>query len=131
MTPAHLLAFAASFALVSVCSALALDAGANPLTVVTARTAQTVVLLLLWFRLVGVSLAVPASDFARAGAIAIPLTLNNYLLNAAFGLIPVPLAVLIFYLWPAISTLASWLLKRDRFRLRSAFGLTAAFAAAS
>jgi drug/metabolite transporter (DMT)-like permease len=128
LTPFHLLTFAVSFAMVGVCSALALAAGANPLTVVTVRTAQTVLLLLVWFRFAGVPLAPGWPDFARAAAIAIPLMLNNYMLNAAFGLIPVPLAVLIFYLWPALSTGASWILGRDRFRVRSAAGLAAAFA---
>jgi drug/metabolite transporter (DMT)-like permease len=128
LTPLHLLAFAVSFAMVGVCSALALGAGASPLAVVTVRSAETVVLLFAWFRAAGVPLVVGSRDFARAGVIAIPLTLNNYLLNAAFGLIPVPLAVLIFYLWPALSTAASWALGRDRFRARSAAGLAAAFA---
>lgn len=114
--------------MVGVCSALALDAGANPLTVVTVRTAETVVLLLAWFRVAGVPLRAGWPDLLRAGVIAVPLTINNYLLNSAFGLIPVPLAVLIFYLWPALSTVASWILGRDRFRARSAAGLVAAFA---
>jgi drug/metabolite transporter (DMT)-like permease len=128
LTPFHLLAFAVSFAMVGVCSAAAIGAGANPLAVVTVRTAETVVILLAWFRFAGVPLAIAPRDLARAGVIAIPLTLNNYMLNAAFGLIPVPLAVLIFYLWPALSTIASWLIGRDRFRARSAAGLVAAFA---
>jgi drug/metabolite transporter (DMT)-like permease len=111
-----------------VCSAVALAAGSNPLTVVTVRTAQTVIVLFVWLRLAGVPLANGWADFARAAAIAVPLMLNNYMLNAAFGLIPVPLAVLIFYLWPALSTVASWILGRDRFRARSAAGLATAFA---
>jgi drug/metabolite transporter (DMT)-like permease len=128
LTPFHLLAFAVSFAMVGVCTALAIGAGSNALTVVTVRTAHTVVLLLVWFRLVGLPLALPPRDLARACIVAIPLALNNYMLNAAFGLIPVPLAVLIFYLWPAISTAASWLLGRERFRARTAAGLMLAFA---
>jgi drug/metabolite transporter (DMT)-like permease len=114
--------------MVGVCSALAIGAGSNPLTVVTVRTAETVVLLFAWLRFAGVPLALPRRDAGRVVLIAIPLTLNNYMLNAAFGLIPVPLAVLIFYLWPAISTVASWILGRDRFRARTAAGLLLAFA---
>ena len=128
MTPFHLLAFAVSFAMVGICSALAMAGGSNPLTVVTVRTAETVVILLAWLRVAGVSLAMTRRDLVRVALIAVPLTLNNYLINAAFALIPVPLAVLIFYLWPALSTVASWLLGRDRFRMRSAAGLAAAFA---
>ncbi len=114
--------------MVGVCSALAIGAGSNPLTVVTVRTAETVALLFAWLRFAGAPLALPRGDAGRVVLIALPLTLNNYMLNAAFGLIPVPLAVLIFYLWPAISTVASWILGRDRFRARTASGLLLAFA---
>jgi drug/metabolite transporter (DMT)-like permease len=109
-------------------SALALEAGATPLAVVTVRTAATVGLLLAWLRYTGVPLRADRRDLACAAAVAVPLAVNNYMLNAALALIPVPLAVLIFYLWPAISTVASWTLGRDRFRARSALGLAAAFA---
>ena len=114
--------------MVGVCAALAIQSGSNPLTVVSVRAAETVALLFVWLRFSGVGLWVAPRDYARVVLIAIPLTLNNYMLNAAFGLIPVPLAVLIFYLWPALSTVASWFLGRDRFRARSAAGLVLAFA---
>ena len=114
--------------MVGISSGLALQAGANALAVVTVRTAESVVLLAAWFRYAGVPLWASGADLARAGAVAVPLTLNNYLLNAAYGLIPVPLAVLIFYLWPAISTAASWALGRDRFRVRTTLGLALALA---
>ena len=127
MTPLHLLSFAVAFAMVGICSALALNAGSNPLTVVTVRSAEAVLLLAGAFHLGGVSLKLPPRDLGYAALVAVPLTANNYLLNAAFGLIPVPLAVLIFYIWPALSTAASWALGRDRFRARSAAGLSAAF----
>ena len=128
MTPFHLLAFAVAFAMVGICTALAIDGGSNPLTVVTLRTIVTVLLLLAWLRFAGVALALPRRDLAIALLIAIPLSMNNYMLNAAFGEIPVPLVVLIFYLWPAITTAVSWLTGRDRFRWRTAAGLALAFA---
>lgn len=128
LTAAHLLAFAVSFAMVGVCSGLALQGGADALTVVTARQLVAVLLLLAWFRLASVSLAMPGRDLGRAVLIALPLALNNYLINAAFVEIPVPLAVLIFYLWPALATAASWALGREPFRWRTALGLGAAFA---
>ena len=55
--PFHLLAFAISFAMVGICTALALGGGADPLTVVTLRTLGTVALFVLWFRLAGVRLS--------------------------------------------------------------------------
>jgi drug/metabolite transporter (DMT)-like permease len=128
LTPFHLLAFAVSFAMVGVCTALAIGGGSNPLTVVTVRTTATLLLVLAWLRFAGVPLALPRRELALVLAIAIPFTLNNYLLNAAFGEIPVPLVVLIFYLWPALATAASWLLGRERFRWRTAAGFALAFA---
>ena len=113
--------------MVGVCSALAMGAGSTPLTVVTVRTAETVLLLSAWFRFAGVPFALPRADLRRALLVAIPLTANNYLLNAAFGLIPVPLAVLIFYLWPAICTAASWAMGRERWQPRTVAGLVLAF----
>jgi drug/metabolite transporter (DMT)-like permease len=128
LTPFHLLAFAVAFAMVGVCTAAALQDGATPLAVVTWRTAASVLLVLAWLRLAGVPLVLPRRDVTLAAFIAVPLAANNYLLNAALGEIPVPLAVLIFYLWPAITAVASWLLGREAFRWRLAAGLSAAFA---
>lgn len=113
--------------MVGVCSALALAGGSNPLAVVTVRAAVTVLLLVSWLRLSGVRLALPRRELGLALLIAIPLGINNYLLNAAFAEIPVPLVILIFYLWPAITTAASWLLGREVFRWKTAAGLALAF----
>jgi drug/metabolite transporter (DMT)-like permease len=128
LTPFHLLAFATSFAMVGICTALALQGGSNPLTVVTARTLASLALLVGWFVWTRVSLRVPRREVLLALAIGLPLSANNYMINAALGEIPVPLAVLIFYLWPAITTAAAWALGKERFRWRAAAGLAAAFA---
>lgn len=114
--------------MVGVCTALAFGAGSTPLTVVTVRTLGTLAILLAWFRFAGVSLAVPARERALALAIGLPLCVNNYFLNAAIALIPVPLVTLIFYLWPALTVAASWALGKERFRWRTAAGLALAFA---
>src|SRR5207244_12688260 len=111
-----------------VCTGLALGAGANPLTVVTVRTITTVALLLIWLRFAGLRLALPRRDLSLALAIAVPMTLNNYLINAAFAEIPVPLVVLIFYLWPALTTVGIWLLHKERPRGQTTAGLVLAFA---
>jgi drug/metabolite transporter (DMT)-like permease len=74
-----------------------------------------------------VRFALPRRDLALAGGIAAPMAVNNYLINAAFAEIPVPLVVLIFYTWPAITTLAIWLLHKQRPRRRTSAGLILAF----
>jgi drug/metabolite transporter (DMT)-like permease len=128
LTPAHLLAFAVAFAMTGICTALALQGGSNPLTVVTVRTVCAVLLLLAWLSYRSVPLAMARRDLAIALLIGLPLCINNYMINAAIGEIPVPLAVLIFYTWPAITTAASWLLGKERFRWRTAAALALAFA---
>ena len=114
--------------MVGICTALALGGGADPLTVVTLRTLGTVALFLLWFRFAGVPLALPRRERAIAAAIGIPLSINNYLLNMAIAEIPVPLVVLLFYLWPAITTAVSWLTGKERFGWMRLAGLALAFA---
>ena len=114
--------------MVGICTGLALGAGAAPLTVVTLRTLGTVALFLAWFRMAGVPMALLPRERAIAMAIGIPLCINNYLLNLAMAEIPVPLAVLLFYLWPAFTTSVSWLSGRERFRWTTLAGLVIAFA---
>lgn len=128
LTPLPLLAFATSFAMVGICTAAALQAGSNPLTVVTVRTLTTVMLLLAYLLAAGAPLRLSRRDAIVALGIGVPFAGNNYLINAAIGEIPVPLAVLIFYLWPAMSAIAGWMLRTEPFRGRSAAGLAFAFA---
>lgn len=126
-TPAHVLVVATSYAMVGVCTGLALEGGSNPLSVVTVRTVGVVVLLLAYFRWARVSLAMPGRELAIAVGIGCLLCLNNYTINAAIGEIPVPLAILIFYLWPAITSAAAWALGKEPLRWRIACGLVLAF----
>jgi drug/metabolite transporter (DMT)-like permease len=114
--------------MVGICTGLALGSGSNPLTVVTVRSIGAIVLLLGYLRLAGVRIALSPRDRALALAIGLLLALNNWLINAAMADIPVPLAVLLFYLWPAITSAAAWLLGRERFRGRTLTGLALAFA---
>ena len=126
-TPIHVISYAIAFAMVGVCTGLVLAGGGNVLTFLTIRTLGVIAVLALYFRLAGVALALPARDRGITGGIGLLQCLNAYLIAAAIAEIPVPLAVLIFYLWPAITSVASWLLGREPFRWRMLFGLAAAF----
>jgi drug/metabolite transporter (DMT)-like permease len=128
LTPVHLLAFAVAFAMTGICTALAIQGGSNPLTVVTVRTVAAMALLAGWLFYNGISFRLHGRDLAAALLIGIPLCINNYLINAAIAEIPVPLVVLIFYTWPALTTAGSWLTGKERFRWRSAAALALAFA---
>lgn len=114
--------------MVGVCTGLALEAGANPLATVTLRALGALALLAAWFAATGVALAIPRRHLLTALAIGLPLALNNYLINAAFAELPVPLVVLLFYLWPCFTAAASWVLGIEPFRWRGFAGLALAFA---
>jgi drug/metabolite transporter (DMT)-like permease len=122
-----LLAIACSFSMVGVCTALALSGGTNPLTLVTLRALGTLLVLLAYVRLAGVPLKLSVRDYKLATAIAILLCINTYCINEAIARMPVPLAVLIFYLWPAIVAATSWITGTERFRRSGMFGLACAF----
>jgi drug/metabolite transporter (DMT)-like permease len=128
LTPIPLLAFAVAFAMTGICTALALEGGSSPLTVVTVRTFVAIALVAGWFLYHGISFKLGRNDLVTACLIGIPLCINNYLINAAIAEIPVPLAVLIFYTWPALTTAGSWLTGKERFRWRTAAALGLAFA---
>ena len=126
-TPLHVISYAIAFAMVGVCTGLVLSGGGNVLTFLTVRTLGVIAVLAVYLRIAGVSLALPARDRGIAAGIGLLQCINAYLIAAAIAEIPVPLAVLIFYLWPAITSVASWLLGREPFRWRMLFGLAAAF----
>jgi len=126
-TPIHVIAYATSFAMVGVCTGLALGGGGGVITFLTIRTLGVVAVLAIYLRIVGVAITLPARDRGIAVGIGLIQCLNAYLIAAAMVEIPVPLAVLIFYLWPAITSAASWMLGKEPFRWRMLFGLAAAF----
>jgi len=127
-TGVHLLIFASSFSMVGVCTVLALGGGARPLTVVALRSVGALAIVALYFRVARLPMRMPARERLAALAIGLPLCINNYCLNAAIGEIPVALAVLIFYVWPALVTVVTWVTGTEPFRWRAMFGLIFAFA---
>lgn len=126
-TPIHVIGYATAFAMVGVCTQLTFGGGGNVLTFLTIRTLGVVALLAVYLRVAGVAFALPARDRRIAFGIGLIQCLHSYMMAAAIAEIPVPLAVLIFYLWPAITSVAGWLLGREPFRWRMLFGLAAAF----
>jgi len=126
-TPAHVLVYAVAFAMVGISTGLGLEGGASALTIVTLRMVGVVALFLAWYRFTGVSLALPPRERRIAIAIGVVMCFNNWAINESLARIPVPLAILIFYLWPALSAIAMWLLGRERFSGRILVGTLLAF----
>ena len=113
--------------MVGVSTALALLGGSTPLTVVALRSFGALVILLIYFRMARLPLAMTNRERWIATGIAIPFCINAYSINFAISKIPVPLTILIFYSWPAIVALVSWFARTEVFRWRGFLGLTFAF----
>lgn len=113
--------------MVGICTVLALRGGTNVLTLVTLRSLGTLAIFIAYFRAAGISLTLTPRERWIALGLALPVCINTYCINAAIAEIPVPLAVLIFYLWPAIVTSVSWIARTEPFRWRGVAGLVLAF----
>lgn len=127
ITAGHVLLFAASYACVGVFTRLALDHGANIPAVLIARGAGSA--LLLWIALVAMRVPwrLPPQDRYRALALGLLLAFSNYCITSAFARIPVPIAVLVLYLFPFITAMLSAVLGRERMTLKMLVALILAF----
>ncbi len=97
------LAAAATFALGNAAVSLAYQGGSNPLTVAAVRFVLPTAALLIWLRRSGVSLRLPARDGWIAVALGALSALTSWALLTAMGVIPVAMAILVFYLFPLVA----------------------------
>lgn len=120
---AYAIGVAFAYALVSICGRLAYDGGSNVLTVITARA--LFVLFALWGFLVwrGAQWRLPAPERNTSLALGLLLAFSNFLLNQAIALLPVSNALLIFYTYPLLLSIVSWLTGGGRPSLRVALAL--------
>ncbi len=127
ITVGHVLFFAASYACVGVFTRLALDHGANLPAVLVARGAGSA--LLLWIALVAMRIPwrLPPQDRYRALALGLLLAFSNYCITTAFARIPVPIAVLVLYLFPFLTAMLSAVLGRERMTPKMLIALILAF----
>jgi drug/metabolite transporter (DMT)-like permease len=125
--PVHVLLAATLLAANGVLARIAYDAGANPLAFVTVRAGVTVAILWVWLILSAEPWKLSRRDRTRTIIIGLIAALNNYALNVAIAMIPVPLAVLIFYFYPVLTAIASVMLRREPFTLRAAIAIVLAF----
>jgi drug/metabolite transporter (DMT)-like permease len=109
------LGVATCFAFTSASAGLAYPNGTNALTVVTLRSVLVAAGLAWILRASGVSLHLEPSERWRAIALGLVLTIGVFSLNVAFERIPVPLAILIYYANPALTSLFAWLAGSERF----------------
>jgi drug/metabolite transporter (DMT)-like permease len=119
----YAIAVAFAYSLVSIFARLAYDGGSNVLTVVTARA--LFVLLALWAYLAwrGTPWRLPAKERNVSLALGVLLALSNFLLNQAIVRLPVSNALLIFYTFPVLLSIVSWMSGKDKPTLRIAAAL--------
>lgn len=127
ITVGHVLLFAVSYACVGIFTRLALDNGANLPAVLIARGAGSA--LLLWLALLAMRAPwqLPPRDRYRALALGLLLAFSNFCITTAFARIPVPIAVLVLYLFPFITAMLSTALGRERMTPRVLVALVLAF----
>lgn len=95
---------AAAFALSNASASLAYQGGSNPMTVAAVRFVLPMAALLVWLRISGVALGLPARDGWIAAALGAITGLYNWALLSAIDAIPLALAILVFYLFPLVTT---------------------------
>lgn len=124
---AHVLVIAWVFSFVGVFTAVAFDGHTSTLAVIAVRAVAVAIILGIYLKLAGVRLALPANEMRIACALGVVLAVNNYTLTAAIERIPVPLAIMLFYLWPALTAIVSTLSGAERTTSRTFAGLALSF----
>ena len=106
---------------------LAFVSGVNILTAAAARAVGASLLVLLLLRLRNLPVLPLPREFKWTIVLGLFITSQTVLVQTAVMLLPVTLAILVFYLFPILIGLASSLLGDERFSTRLAFTLIAAF----
>jgi drug/metabolite transporter (DMT)-like permease len=94
---------AVAFALTSTSARIAYDNGSNPLTVAAVRFLLPMTVLAVWLLLRGVPLKLPLWQRWAAVALGVVTAVYSWALLTAIAVIPVALAILVFYLFPFIT----------------------------
>ena len=122
------LATALGFALANTSASLAYHGGSNPLTVAACRFVLPTAALVLWLRLRGVPLGLPARDGWIAAALGAVTAVYTWALLSAIGAIPLALAILVFYLFPLVATVILAVCGWERLGWRTVVAIVLAFA---
>ena len=120
---AYAIGVAFAYALVSIFVRMAYDGGSNVLTVITARALFVLVALWSYLAWSGAKWRLPANERNISLALGVLLALSNFLLNQAIARLPVSNALLIFYTYPVLLSIVSWMTGKDKPTLRVAAAL--------
>jgi drug/metabolite transporter (DMT)-like permease len=135
MTPTHpwygfalAAAVALSFAGNTATARIAFDGGATPLTLNLVRVATACVLLFALLRLLGTPVRLPGRTRLVAWALGPLMFGYQFALLTAIETIPLALAILIFYTFPILTGLISWVTGREPVTVRGVLAVLMAFA---
>jgi drug/metabolite transporter (DMT)-like permease len=110
-----------------VCARVAFTNGVNVLTAATVRSLLAAALLLVLLRLRRTSVLPLPREFRGTLLLGLLITAQTVMIQVAVALLPVTIALLVFYTYPFFTGLASILLGAERFSWRLAATLLAAF----
>jgi drug/metabolite transporter (DMT)-like permease len=122
------LATAVAFAFNNASARLALEGGSTPLTLAAFRFILPTLALIVWLRLRGLPLGLPARDRWIAMALGVVTALYTWSLLTAIGRIPLAMAILVFYLFPLVATLILTACGWEKFGWRTLLTIVLAFA---
>jgi drug/metabolite transporter (DMT)-like permease len=119
---------ASSFAIVDILIRWGFEAGADALTMVTIRGLIGIPLLYLWLRVGVTAKPLTARQIWIALGFGVMFAGNVYLLFIAIELMPVPIAILTYFVYPLLTGLIGAATRLDTLTWRGALAALAAFA---
>jgi probable blue pigment (indigoidine) exporter len=111
---------ATSFGLSDILTKLALLAGADALTLASARGVLGTLLVLAWLRMIPPRRAHTARERRVALGIGLLFAVNLYLLYVAIRLVPVPVAILSYFVYPLMTGISAAALGLERLGIAGA-----------
>ena len=119
---------AVAFALSSTSARIAYDSGSNPLTVAAVRFLVPTAVLAVWLLLRGVPLKLPSWQHWAAVALGAVTAVYSWALLSAIAVIPIALAILVFYLFPFITAVILAVCGWDKLGWQTIVAIALAFA---
>jgi len=119
---------AVAFAGNNVFSALSYEGGTTPLALITVRMALTLGVLVLLSAAFGLPMRLARQDRFAALGLGLLNGAMAFCLMSAFEHVAVGLAILVFYIYPALTAFGAWLIGQERLTRGLVIGLAGSFA---
>jgi len=117
--PGHMLLATLLVAASSVLARVAYDDGANPLAFVMVRAGIAVAVLGVWLVLAAEPWKLSNRDRNRAMVMGLIVAVSHYALNVAIAVLPVSVALVMFYFHPVITAIVNVAVRRETLTVQS------------